>query len=80
MLLRPAVHSVPMQASHDYLRGLKDLIPPDVLLVSTSKGLHAATLQMMSDVIPAALGRDQPAAFLSGPSFAKVRLEAKARG
>jgi len=29
----------------------------------------------MSDVIPAALGRDQPTAFLSGPSFAKELMQ-----
>lgn len=29
------------------------------------------TLEMMCDVIPAALEREQPIAFLSGPSFAK---------
>jgi glycerol-3-phosphate dehydrogenase len=62
-----------MQASSDFLKGLAPLIPEDTLIVSTSKGLHTQTLQMMSEVIPAALDRpDQPTAFLSGPSLAKV--------
>ncbi len=41
---------------------------------SASKGLHSETLEMMSDVIPAALERAQPMAFISGPSFAKEIL------
>jgi glycerol-3-phosphate dehydrogenase (NAD+) len=40
-------------------------------VISVSKGLYMKTLEMMCDVIPAALERDQPVAFLSGPSFAR---------
>ena len=40
--------------------------------MSTSKGLHSDLLLTMNDIIPQALCRDQPCAFLSGPSFAKV--------
>lgn len=40
-------------------------------VVSVSKGLTIQTLELMCDVIPAALMRDQPMAFLSGPSFAR---------
>ena len=50
---------------------MQDLLPPDVPVVSVSKGLEAGTGSMMSDIIPSALGRRQPCAFLSGPSFAK---------
>jgi glycerol-3-phosphate dehydrogenase len=52
---------------------MKHLIPPDVLIISTSKGL-SQNLELMSELIPAALGRSQPTAFLSGPSFAKVAI------
>ena len=34
-----------------------------------------STLEMMSSVIPSALGRDQPRCYLSGPSFAKELLD-----
>jgi hypothetical protein len=51
------------------------VLPADVPLVSTSKGIHVATEQLMYDVIPTALGRPQPAAFLSGPSFAKEMMQ-----
>jgi glycerol-3-phosphate dehydrogenase len=36
------------------------------------QGLHSETLEMMKDLIPAAVKRDIPMAFVSGPSFAKV--------
>lgn len=65
------IHSVPIQASFDFLKGLKKEIPEHVPIVCTSKGLHVDTLHMMKDVIPAALDRDQPTAFFSGPTFAK---------
>ena len=38
-------------------------------------GLDVSTLEMMSSVIPSALGRDQPRCYLSGPSFAKELLD-----
>lgn len=50
---------------------MQDLLPPEVPIVSVSKGLEAGTGHMMSEIIPSALGRRQPCAFLSGPSFAK---------
>ena len=51
--------------------GMQDLLPPEVPVVSVSKGLEAGTGHMMSEIIPSALGRRQPCAFLSGPSFAR---------
>jgi glycerol-3-phosphate dehydrogenase (NAD+) len=70
------VHSIPVQATAGYLEQLRDLIPPDVPIVNTSKGLHTTTLKMMSDIIPHALGRpDHPVAFFSGPTFAKELME-----
>ena len=55
-------------------QALRDLIPPDAVIVSTTKGLHSETLEMMTQVIPRALGRPQPMCFFSGPSFAKVEF------
>jgi len=69
------VHCVPIQQSLEYLQNLQKFIPQDVPIISTSKGLHVGTLTLMSNLIPNALGRDQPAAFFSGPSFAKELME-----
>jgi glycerol-3-phosphate dehydrogenase (NAD+) len=65
------IHSVPVQASLAYLSERRDAIPPHVPIVSTSKGLHSELLLTMNEIIPQALGREHPCAFLSGPSFAK---------
>ena len=65
------IHSVPVQASMSYLTERRDDIPPHVPIISTSKGLHSDLLLTMNEIIPQALGREQPCAFLSGPSFAK---------
>ena len=49
----------------------QDVLPAHVPIICVSKGLEVGSGLMMSEVIPAALGRKQPAVFLSGPSFAK---------
>ena len=49
---------------------MKDHIDPTTPLLCLSKGLEVGTCGMMSEVIPAGLGRDQPLAVLSGPTFA----------
>ena len=59
---------------------LQDVLPPDVPIISVSKGLEMGTGKMMSEVIPSALGRRQPAAFLSGPSFAKEIMDLRPTG
>lgn len=41
------IHAIPVQASFDYLQGMKDLIPPDVPIVNTSKGLDCNRLMLM---------------------------------
>jgi glycerol-3-phosphate dehydrogenase (NAD+) len=69
------IHSVPVQASMQYLSDRRDAIPAHVPIVSTSKGLHSELLLTMNEIIPQALGRDQPCAFLSGPSFAKEIMQ-----
>jgi glycerol-3-phosphate dehydrogenase (NAD+) len=60
-----------VQASMQYLSARRDDIPAHVPIISTSKGLHSELLLTMNEIIPQALGREQPCAFLSGPSFAK---------
>ena len=54
---------------------LQGMLPPDLPLISVSKGLEVSTGQMMSEIIPSALQRKQPAVFLSGPSFAREVME-----
>jgi len=51
------------------------VLPPDVPVISVSKGLEVSTGQMMSEIIPSALQRKQPAVFLSGPSFAREVMD-----
>jgi hypothetical protein len=54
-------------------QSIAPFVPAAATLVSTSKGLHSQTLEMMCDLLPRVLpGR--PACFVSGPSFAKVCL------
>ncbi len=66
------VHCIPLQSTKEYLERMKDKIGDGVPIVSTSKGLHTETLEMMHEIIPNALGRkDHPVAFLSGPTFAQ---------
>ena len=69
------IHAVPMQASFAFLKANKEFIDPTVPIVSVSKGIHSEDLTVMSEVFPQALGRDQPTAFLSGPSFAKELMQ-----
>lgn len=59
---------------------LQGILPPDVPIISVSKGLELGTGKMMSEVIPQALGRRQPTAFLSGPSFAKEVMDLQPTG
>ena len=54
---------------------MQDVLPAHVPIICVSKGLEVGTGQMMSEVIPGALGRKQPAVFLSGPSFAKEVMD-----
>lgn len=75
------VHAIPVQHSFEYLAAIKELIPPAVPIINTSKGLHCATLQLMSDLIPAALGRTtNPVVVLSGPTFAAELIKSYPSG
>jgi glycerol-3-phosphate dehydrogenase (NAD+) len=64
------VHAIPVQQSSAVLARLRDAIPPHVPILCLSKGLEIGTCRNMSELIPIALGREQPLAVLSGPSFA----------
>eukprot|EP00928_Gymnodinium_smaydae_P039224 TRINITY_DN26835_c0_g2_i1.p1 TRINITY_DN26835_c0_g2~~TRINITY_DN26835_c0_g2_i1.p1 ORF type:complete len:389 (+),score=60.67 TRINITY_DN26835_c0_g2_i1:71-1237(+) len=70
------VHCIPVQSTAGFLEPLKDIIPQDVPIISTSKGLHSETLETMAELVPRVLGRKQPMAFLSGPTFAKELMDA----
>ncbi len=71
------VHAIPVQQSRRFLDGVKEYIPPDVPIISVSKGMETGTGDMMSKIIPATLHKRQPAVFLSGPSFAKEVMEGR---
>lgn len=75
-----ALHAVPVQHSRAFLEGIKDVLPADVPIVSVSKGLEVGTGLMLSELIPDALGRKQPTAFLSGPSFAAEVVDGRPTG
>lgn len=72
-----AIHAVPVQHSRAFLQGISALVPPDLPIVCLSKGLEVESGLTMADVIPSALGRKQPCAFLSGPSFAREVMEVR---
>ncbi|KAL3682526.1 hypothetical protein R1sor_000548 [Riccia sorocarpa] len=64
------IHAVPVQSSATFLRSISEYVPPTLPILSVSKGLELSTLEMMSQVIPRALGNPrQPVCVLSGPSF-----------
>lgn len=64
------VLSIPVQFTYSYLSKLKNVIPKDIPIVCTSKGIFK-TAEFMNEIIPKALERQQPVIFMSGPSFAK---------
>ena len=64
------IHAVPVQQSRKFLDGVKDFIDPKTPMLCLSKGLEVGSCELMSEVIPGGLGRNQPLAVLSGPTFA----------
>lgn len=65
-----SVHAVPVQHSTAFLRSIAEHVPPSLPVLSVSKGLELSSMEMMSQLIPRALGNPrQPVAVLSGPSF-----------
>ena len=75
-----AIHAVPVQHTRKFLQGIKELISPTLPIISVSKGVELSTEQLMSEVIPSALGRKQPTAYLSGPSFAREVMASRPTG
>lgn len=67
--------AVPVQFTFGYLSKHRELIPSQKPLICVSKGIDAKSVRFMSEIIPAALQRAQPCAFLAGPSFAKEMME-----
>ncbi len=76
----PTIDSSPLRRPSTAGWCAQDILPPDVPIISVSKGLEVGTGKMMSELIPDALGRRQPAAFLSGPSFAKEVMDLRPTG
>jgi len=60
---------VPSEYCRGIYRQLRELAPPEAILVSATKGLEIETLQRMSEVA-ASEAPGRPLAVLSGPSFA----------
>lgn len=61
---------VPSHTKREVWREARRFLAPGVPVMSASKGIENASLDLMSDVLHEELG-DQPLAFLAGPSFAK---------
>jgi len=74
------VHAIPVQKTHDFYKSVAEFVPKDVPIVSVSKGIHTDSLEFMIEIIPSCLGRKQPCAFLSGPSFARELMLALPTG
>lgn len=74
------IHAIPVQSTDAFLEPLIPLIPPEALFISTSKGLHSETLETMAEIVPRVLGRPQPMAFMSGPTFAKELMDMNPSG
>lgn len=66
--------AIPTQLVPSWLEEIKDKLPPDLLICNTSKGLYLAENCLLTDAIFRHLGRDQPYAILSGPSFAQEMM------
>eukprot|EP01031_Cornospumella_fuschlensis_P036716 gene36716-44539_t len=68
------VLAIPTQLVPKWLEDHKTLLPPDLLVCNTAKGLYLADNCLLSEAITRVLGREQPYAILSGPSFAKEMM------
>ena len=68
------VHCVPLQATESFLQNVAHLISPSVRFISTSKGLHTESLEMMHELVdrclPSHTGGEMFSVF-SGPTFAQ---------
>lgn len=64
------VVAVPSHGVRAVVRAAVPLLAPEAILVSATKGLEAASLQRMSDIIAGETTGRRPVVVLSGPSFA----------
>ena len=68
------VHCVPLQATESFLQNVAHLISASVRFISTSKGLHTESLEMMHELVnrclPSHAGGEMFSVF-SGPTFAQ---------
>lgn len=69
------IHAVPVQYTRSFLESVKHDIPPNVPVLSASKGIETSSLGFMADILKECLGEDRSYAFLSGPSFAREICE-----
>lgn len=69
------IHAVPVQYTRQFLRSVAEYIPPNVPVLSASKGIETSSLGFMADILRDCLGEDRSYAFLSGPSFAREICE-----
>jgi glycerol-3-phosphate dehydrogenase (NAD+) len=69
------IHAVPVQYTRSFLESIKEEIPPNVPVLSASKGIETSSLGFMADILKECLGEDRSYAFLSGPSFAREICE-----
>ena len=66
--------ALPAQVVYQFLVDNKHCIDENTLLCNSAKGLYLKENCLISEVIPKALGRNQPYSVLSGPSFAKEMM------
>lgn len=67
--------AIPTQSVPGWLAEHKHLIPDDLLLCNSAKGLYLQENCLLSDAVMRVLGRDQPYAIISGPSFAQEMMD-----
>ena len=67
--------SLPAQTIPEWLHNNLQYISPNMLLCNTAKGLYLKEQKLLSEAVLEALGRDQPYAMLSGPSFAREIMQ-----
>lgn len=66
---------IPSIGFRQVLTLLKPHINPATRIISATKGLDTATGQLLNEVVEEVLGKEQPFAILSGPSFAREVAE-----
>lgn len=65
------VFVVPSHATRQVAREVKPYLPPNVPIVSATKGIENGSLTFIDEILEAELSAKDRLAFLSGPSFAK---------